>query len=94
MTGKNEPEVRERRADDRLPLAESVSIRIPESQVVGPSGNLSKTGIYFLANAEFRVEVILPGHEEPISGRIVRLGTVREGELGIAVAFDEPYEND
>lgn len=89
----DEQRVRERRSSDRIPLEGSASVRILESEVIGPSRNISQEGIYFIAEAEMPVEVTLPS-KDVLKGKIVRIGAVREGELGIAVRFDERLSPD
>ncbi len=84
-----EQSVQERRGSDRIPLEGSVSVKIIEKVILGPSRNISQEGIYFIAEAEMPVEVTLPHSGDVLSGKIVRIGAVREGELGIAIRFDE-----
>ena len=85
-----EQKVTERRAATRLPTGGSAAVRIRETEILGPSRNVSPEGIYFIAEAEIPVEVRLPNANTTVSGKIVRIGAVRDGELGIAIRFDEP----
>ena len=87
MTQNPESNAPERRADDRETIASNVSVRLLQSDVTGPTGNLSSTGVYFIAKGNLPVEVRLEGRDETLRGEIVRVGSVREGELGIAIRF-------
>lgn len=79
----------ERRRDDRQTIDGDLTVHIDPCEVSGPSQNVSSEGVYFTAAATIAVEVLLPDGQRR-KGHIMRIGAVREGELGIAVRFDEP----
>ncbi|MDP6423762.1 MAG: PilZ domain-containing protein [Planctomycetota bacterium] len=89
-----EEQVGERRGSDRLSLEGSVCIKVIEQKILGPSRNISTEGIYFIAEAEMPVEVTLPENGGVVTGKIVRVGAVRDGEIGIAIRFDEQVSAD
>jgi hypothetical protein len=90
----HEPTLKDRRLAGRIPIEGQVCVKILESHILGPSRNISQEGIYFIAEAEMPVEVTLPGNGGVFKGKVVRVGAVREGELGIAIRFDEPVPED
>jgi hypothetical protein len=81
---------KERRDTPRIPIASTVEIRIIGSTFQGPSENISTQGIFFVTDAAIAVEVTVSPRHPPLHGRIVRVQSVRENTLGIAVRFDEP----
>lgn len=86
--------VQDRRGTERIPLEGTVSVKVVEGEILGPSRNISQEGIYFIAEAEMPVQVTLPMDGRVLSGKIVRVGAVRDGELGIAIRFDEKLPAD
>jgi hypothetical protein len=88
MTDASQPHTQNRRRAERQDIEAAVSLRLPEIELEGGSANLSKTGIYFVTGDELCVEVWIQGEDQPRRGRIVRVGQLREGELGVAVRLD------
>ncbi len=77
----------ERRRETRRSLDRNVRIMFRGAELEGCSGNLSKSGVYFTAAGQVEVQVHVAGEAEPRRGRIVRVGEMRDGELGVAVKF-------
>jgi len=77
----------ERRQQTRASLSGTVTVRLPEQEVVGPGENVSADGVFFVAEAALRVEVLLPGEELPRRGELVRVTAMGEGRVGFAVRF-------
>jgi hypothetical protein len=90
----SDPQVRERRGNDRIPLEGKVVVKIHECEMLGPSRNISQDGIYFITPAEMAVEIQLPDGLPTLHGKIVRVGAVRDGELGVAIRFDKPLPSE
>ena len=84
----------ERRSDGRIEVEGSVCVSIMQADILGPSRNVSREGIYFIAEAELPVEVTLPTSGDKVRGRIVRIGAVRDGEVGVAIKFDVPLSDE
>ena len=82
-----------RRHDERRSLDADVLVRVLAQELQGPSQNVSAEGLYFTAKASLPVEVTLPDGSLR-TGQLLRVGAVREGELGLAVRFDEPLSPD
>lgn len=79
----------ERRGGDRQPLAGEVVVRFEDTPLVGSGQNASPEGVFFVAEGAVRVRVQLEG-EEPVIGEVVRMTTMGNGKIGIAVAFPDP----
>lgn len=75
------------RREERLPLDGQVTIAIDAQQIPGPGRNMSAQGVYFTTAAKIRVLVQAPGHDEPIPGELVRVESMGDGSVGIAVRF-------
>lgn len=83
----------DRRADDRRTIEGALTVRVDPCEIHGPSQNVSADGVYFTAQADITVEVELPNGTRR-RGKILRVGAVRDGELGVAVRFDEALSGD
>lgn len=61
-------------------------------RLLGPSANLSPEGVYFLAEGSIpvTVSVSIEGRRRAVKGRIVRVGSVNERTLGVAIQFETP----
>lgn len=94
MQKQGEQSGNERRRADRRTLDGSVRLALDAQSLTGHSGNRSKSGVYFVADGALEVLVQLSGEPEPRRGRIVRIGEMREGQLGIAVKFEDVEERD
>ncbi|MBL8725489.1 MAG: PilZ domain-containing protein [Planctomycetes bacterium] len=80
----------EQRVDPRLPLDEAVSIEFPAEPITGSGRNISLQGVFFTAPMAVAVSVRIAGHAEPVPGELVRVETMGDGRVGIAVRFREP----
>ena len=78
----------DRRSTTRAPGPRTVTIRIPPTTLEGSAENLSSDGIYLLCDAEIRVEVDLPDSEESCEGVLIRVESIRDGEIGLAIRLD------
>ena len=79
----------ERRHDDRQPLMGEVVVRFEDTPLIGSGQNASREGVFFVAEGAVRVQVQLEG-EEPVIGEVVRMASMGNGKIGIAVAFPNP----
>ena len=90
MSGPDSPiKQSERRDTDRLPLDGAVTVYFDEQQVIGPGENISSQGVFFVADAAIRVRVMVDGAEEWREGEVVRVQSMGEGKIGMAVRFAE-----
>jgi hypothetical protein len=48
---------------------------------------VSAQGVYFTTSAKIRVQVQVPGQDAPIAGELVRVESMGDGSVGIAVRF-------
>ncbi len=83
----------ERRSDERRERTGNVQLRILTETLPGPIQDFSKGGVCFVTEGSIEVEVILQDGNK-IHGTLVRAGTVREGEISLAVRFDQPLPSD
>ena len=74
------------RAAPRLPFAETVEVQFEPRPIRGSGKNMSSAGVYFIAEDEIRVTVLLGDREVP--GTLVRVENHGEGRTGFAVRFD------
>lgn len=89
----NEPRAQtsiDNRRDPRVDLAKQVTIRFEAGSIVGPGQNISLQGVFFTAPASIPVTVSIDGVDEVVQGQLVRVETMGEGRVGIAVRFLEP----
>lgn len=81
------PVAQNHRRDERMPIDGEVTISIESQQIPGPGRNVSAQGVYFTTAAKIRVLVQAPGHDAPIPGELVRVESMGDGNVGIAVRF-------
>jgi hypothetical protein len=79
----------ERRGGDRQPLMGEVVVSFEDSPLIGSGQNASPEGVFFVAEGAVRVQVQLEGRE-PVVGEVVRMTSMGNGKIGIAVAFPDP----
>jgi hypothetical protein len=84
------PVAQNHRREDRAPLDGEVTITIDAQQIPGPGRNVSAQGVYFTTSAKIRVEVQVPGQAAPIPAELVRVESMGDGNVGIAVRFLAP----
>ena len=75
----------ERRGGDRLPTSAEVAVYI-DQPIVGPGQNLSNEGVFFVTEGAIHVRVLVAGEGER-EGELIRLESMGEGKLGLAVRF-------
>lgn len=88
-----EQDTKNRRDGERRPMEGVLTVRVAACEIEGSSQNVSPDGVYFTAHGSLPVEVELPDGTRR-TGKIMRVGAVREGELGIALRFDEPLTDE
>jgi len=75
------------RRDARVDLGESVTIDFAAGSIVGSGQNLSAQGVFFTAAASIAVTVRIDGRDQIVRGELVRVETMGDGRVGIAVRF-------
>ena len=75
------------RNHDRLPLVADVTVTMQPKPVRGSGRNISRAGVYFIADEEIRAIVRIGDRE--VEATVVRLEKHDAGHTGIAVRFDE-----
>ena len=82
----------DRRGSPREARTYSVEIQFEKARLLGPSANLSAEGVYFLAEGSIPVTISISteGKKKMVKGRIVRVGSVNEKTLGVAIQFETP----
>ena len=79
-----------RRRDPRIPTETPVELVLDAVSLHGASQDLSAQGICFFLESDLKVRVRLgTGGEVEIPGRLVRLDSVTDGKLVLAVRFDQ-----
>lgn len=76
----------DRRGSGRRPAAADVTVVFDGRPLVGPSENLSREGVFFVAEGSLRVRVKV-GDGEWIEGEVVRAQSMGDGKVGVAVKF-------
>lgn len=74
----------------RLALDGEVAIRFDGGTILGSGENVSEQGVFFTAAAALPVTVHVAGRGE-FRGELVRLETIGDGRIGIAVRFHEVH---
>lgn len=77
----------DQRRDPRLPIDDEVTIHIDAQSVVGPGKNVSAQGVYFTTAAALKVTVRIAGRDREVPGELVRVESMGDGTVGIAVRF-------
>ena len=72
----------------RIAIDSEVTIRFEAGAIVGSGENMSVQGVFFTADGSLPVTVQVAGRGD-VSGRLVRLESMGDGRIGIAVRFDE-----
>ncbi len=78
----------EARRDPRVDLDGEVTIQFDAGAIAGSGQNISVQGVFFTAEAALPVTVRIKGRGV-VAGRLVRLESMGDGRIGIAVRFDE-----
>lgn len=76
------------RRASRVDLDGEVTIRFDSGTILGSGQNVSELGVFFTAAAALPVTVHVAGRGE-MRGELVRLETIGDGRIGIAVRFHE-----
>jgi hypothetical protein len=77
----------ERRSFDREPMEGTVTVRFAEQEIVGPGQNMSDEGVFFVADGALRVKIQVDGRGTWREGEVVRVQSMGEGRLGMAIRF-------
>lgn len=83
----NKPSTSERRSQERAPLCSNVTVAFADQEVIGPGQNMSDEGVFFIADASLRVKIQVEDSEEWREGEVVRVQSMGEGRLGMAIRF-------
>ena len=75
------------RRDQRVPIGEDVTIVFDIDPIIGPGHNMSARGVYFTTAASLRVQVCVGGGQATVPGELVRVESMGNGQVGIAVRF-------
>ena len=79
----------DRRRAERSPFDGEVTVAFDQLELVGPGRNISATGVYFVSDSQPRVMVRIEGRDEPVAAELVRVETLGNGQVGVAVRFLE-----
>lgn len=88
MQERTAPADLEMRRASRVDLDGEVTIRFEGGTILGSGQNISEQGVFFTAAATLPVTVHIAGRGI-VRGQLVRLETIGDGRIGIAVRFDE-----
>ena len=81
------------RTSPRVEFESNVTIRFAADAIVGSGQNVSDQGVFFVADGAVPVTVEIEGREGVLSGELVRIETMGQGQVGIAVKFDERHDD-
>ena len=81
----------EGRRAERVDLDGNVKIRFTVECVEGSGQNVSAEGVFFVSQGRVPVEVVVEGSNGPVTGQLVRIENLGDGNVGIAVKFDEAH---
>lgn len=87
MHDKKDSATSDHRRDIRVPIDDEVTIEIAPQNIVGPGKNVSAQGVYFTTSASVRVNVRIAGQSASVPGELVRVESMGDGTIGIAVRF-------
>ncbi len=80
----------EGRVAPRVDIESEVTIAFAAGAIAGSGQNLSVQGVFFTADASLPVTVHIAGRGD-VRGQLVRLESMGDGRIGIAVRFDEAH---
>ena len=83
----DEPTTSERRSQERATIDGTVTVAFADQEVIGPGQNMSDEGVFFIADASLRVKILVHGTEEWREGEVIRVQSMGEGRLGMAIRF-------
>jgi hypothetical protein len=78
------------RHNARVELDSGVAIQFDVAGISGAGQNISAQGVFFTAEAALPVTVRIAGRGE-VHGTLVRLESMGNGRIGIAVRFDDDH---
>ena len=76
-----------KRSSARQPFGDVIEVEFEARPIRGSGQNVSAAGVYFIAEDEIKVNVLLGDVEVP--GTLVRVENHGEGRTGFAVRFDQ-----
>ncbi len=77
-----------RRDGERKSFDQPVTVRIESSELVGSGQNISPQGVFFVAESTVRVWVRIEGSDEERAGELLRVQSMGDGKVGVAIRFD------
>lgn len=80
----------ENRRAPRGELDGKVTVRFDVAGVSGAGRNIAEQGVYLTAEVRVPVTVEIDGHDGALLGELVRIESLGDGRLGIAVRFTQP----
>lgn len=81
------------RTSPRVEFESKVTIRFEADSIVGSGENVSDQGVFFVVDGVVPVTVEIEGRDGPLIGELVRVETMAQGQVGIAVKFDERHDD-
>lgn len=81
----------EARREPRVDHDGQVTIELAAVSLVGSGQNISTQGVFFAVDGKLPVVVRIEGKAEPVAGQLVRLESMGDGRIGIAVRFDQAH---
>jgi hypothetical protein len=91
MNQSGDPKVAsEVRNDARIPLAGEVTITLATNEIYGSGQNISTQGLYFTTKCALLVQVKIEGRDQPVPAELIRLESMGNGCIGLAVRFQKP----
>jgi len=78
------------RQEPRTAMTGQVTIAFDAGAIVGPGQNISAQGVFFVAAGSIPVRVSVDGDGTSVPGELVRVESMGDGKVGIAVRFREP----
>ncbi|MCB9879753.1 MAG: PilZ domain-containing protein [Planctomycetes bacterium] len=82
-----------RRRAERVAMDGNVKIRFATEAIVGSGQNVSSQGVFFVSEGRVPVTVTIEGRDGDISGELVRIENMGNGQFGLAVKFDQPHDD-
>lgn len=82
----------ERRRPERRALEGEVVISFDSPTLIGPGQNISAQGVFFVTDGTLPVRVRVEGQDVDVAGEVVRVESMGDGKLGVAVRFSDPVD--
>ena len=78
---------------ERVSFDRAVTVRFEGDAIVGSGQNVSEQGVFFVSDQAIPVKVEIDGREGQLTGELIRIENMGDGQVGIAVKFQDTHDD-